>query len=133
MSRKVSRQEEIKRKMQEQILGKQQKNARAELMGNPNVKVNEKVEPDVKVQPEVKKEIKVEDEFTIAIKPLELRLAHPEQTFGRKADRTSMLGLHFEPEVFKALKDDQAEKGRGWQSHLVNELVKQYYKEKGSL
>ncbi|PWW31287.1 hypothetical protein DFO73_102283 [Cytobacillus oceanisediminis] len=58
----------------------------------------------------------------------------PEKTFTfARPNLTALKGLHFEPETLKALNDDQSKFRRGWKSHLLNELVKDYYKRKGKL
>ena len=77
--------------------------------------------------------LKGEDQFTVTIDKLVLELKNPEQTFGTKLDRTEHVACFMEPEVKEALMKEQNEKGRGWKSHLVNELVKKYYQDKGSL
>jgi hypothetical protein len=42
------------------------------------------------------------------------------------SDRTKMIGLYFEPEVAAALSRLNSQKGRGYKSYLVNQLVKDY-------
>ncbi|USK77721.1 hypothetical protein [Peribacillus frigoritolerans] len=74
-----------------------------------------------------------EDPFMVVIDKLVLELKNPEQTFGTKLDRTEHVACFMEPKVKKALMKDQEKKGRGWKSHLVNELVKKYYQDKGKL
>jgi hypothetical protein len=73
------------------------------------------------------------DQFTEVFDKLVLELKNPEQTFGSKLDRTEHVACFMEPRVKKALMKDQTKKGRGWKSHLVNELVKKYYQDKGTL
>lgn len=73
------------------------------------------------------------EQYTYTVQPITLKLADPFQTFGHRKNLDELIGCFFEPEIAKAIKADQKKKGRGWQSHLVNELVKQYYKQKGIL
>lgn len=117
MSEKMSKEEEMKAKMKAKMTGNKAKN---ELFGKDEEPITELTESN-------------NDSYTFTVPGLMLKLADPEQTFGTKADRVELIGCFFEPKVAKAIKKDQRAKGRGWQSHLVNELVKQYYKEKGSL
>ena len=84
-------------------------------------------------QETVPPEVSEEDQFTVVIDKLILELKNPEQTFGSKLDRTEHVACFMEPKVKKALMKDQEKKGRGWKSHLVNELVKKYYQDKGKL
>ncbi|USK72650.1 hypothetical protein [Peribacillus asahii] len=111
----MSKAEDFKAKMRQETERKQERNARKELMEKDTAPV------------------KQEETYTITIDKLVLELKHPEQTFGTKLDRTELIGCFFEPKVAKAFKADQKKKGRGWQSHLVNELVKQYYQDKGMI
>lgn len=129
----MNKQEQMKQKIKQQDEERkkelQDRNARKALMSS----VPEDNEPQDEPEENVNVKVNREEVFTITINPLTLRLKDPEQTFGMKAERTELIGCFFEPAVSKAFKADQKKKGRGWQSHLVNELVKQYYKDKGSL
>ncbi|KAB2328966.1 hypothetical protein F7731_23745 [Cytobacillus depressus] len=115
----MSKAEEYKQKMLNQQQ-KRDRNARSELMGG---EVQENT-------PQVQTE---DDKFTLELDAFVLRMAHPEQTFGTRANRTELIGCHFEPKVAKLIKADQKRMGRGWQSHLLNELAKEYYKKTGKL
>ncbi|MDM5451050.1 hypothetical protein [Peribacillus simplex] len=114
-----SKSEQYKRKIKEdQERKERERNARKEFM------------PDKVSRDKVTQE---EDPYTISFEKLILELKNPEQTFGTKLDRTELIGCFFEPKVATALMKDQKVKGRGWKSHLVNELVKKYYQDKGKL
>lgn len=110
----------------------------------PVVINNENEEDEIEEEEEGKKVIEEviknppvveeDDEFTIKLTPLILKLRDPEQTLGlERNNKTELMGISFDPVVFKVLTKDKKEKGRGWQSHLVNELVKAYYKNQGKL
>lgn len=115
--------DEYKDKIKKQM-DRPKRSAREELMGGAESKPEITPEP-IQEQQEM---------YTITIPQFVLKLADPEQTFGTKAPvKSELIGCFFEPSVAKAFKKDQKAKGRGWQSHLVNELVKQYYKQKGLL
>ena len=113
----MSKADEYRQKMLEQ---KNKRNARKELMGG-------EAESDA---PQVQEE---DEKFKLELDSFVLRMANPEQTFGMKAPRTELIGCHFEPKVAKLIKADQKRLGRGWQSHLLNELAKEYYKKTGKL
>lgn len=114
----MSKADEYKEKLRNQA---KERNARKELMGGEEESTTPAIENK-------------DDKYTITLDSFNLQMAHPEQTFGRRnMGRTDLIGCHFEPEVAKVLKKDQKQKGRGWQSHLVNELVKEYYKQMGKL
>lgn len=155
----MSAKDEIKNKiLEKEEKAKQERNARRVLMGGnppadpskdptppidpPTDQSNESedIEDEIKDEEiEEKEEMnnpqnEIDDEFTIRINPLVLKMRDPEQTLGLvRANLTELMGCHFEPEVAKVFKADKKKKPRGFQSHLVNELVKQYYKEKGKL
>lgn len=79
----------------------------------------------------------VQDEngnLMVKVNSIEMKFPDPEATikFGTNM-REVLIGCHFEPEVARVFRDDMKNKPRGWQSHLVNELVKEYYKTKNKM
>lgn len=111
---KPNKAEEMKNKILNEQKRKAERNPHAALTGSEEEVTKEPVNKD--------------DVFTYSLNKMVLELADPQQTFGMRKNLDELIGCFFEPEVAKLLKKDQKSKGRGWQSHLVNELVKQYYK-----
>ena len=116
--------EKFKQDEERRKLEKEKRDARKDLIPD---------DPEPKAEPVILEESPEVYTVIQTFKPFSMTLADPEQTFKTTFGRDTLIGCHFEPAVAKVLKADQKKKGQGWQSHLVNELVKQYYKQIGKL